>query len=60
MKFDINFIGSVCSILSLLIAIFIANKVYKIDNKVKNYTEVGSQKQKGKGNIQSGRDSNIK
>ncbi|MBK8241799.1 MAG: hypothetical protein IPK88_00070 [Saprospiraceae bacterium] len=35
----LNLIGSICSILSLLIAIFLASQVIKIKNKIKDNSE---------------------
>jgi len=35
----LNLIGSVCSILSLLIAIFLASQVIKIKNQIKDNSE---------------------
>lgn len=40
-QLDLNTIGSICSILSLLIAIFVATKVYQISNKSKTTNSLG-------------------
>lgn len=47
----LNVIGSVCSILSLLISLFVLNKVIKIEKSIKI---------KGDKNIVGGRDVNVK
>jgi hypothetical protein len=66
-----NVIAGSASILSLLISLFVANKVISINNQVKNIlnldvsqgnttSEVNvKQKVKGSGNIQSGRDTHV-
>lgn len=46
-QLDLNTIGSICSILSLIIAIFIANKVYHISDDSKTKTNVNKSKVKG-------------
>lgn len=60
----LNNIGSICSILSLIIAIFIAGNVIKIKNSIKiDNSEKKSVKSKtrisGDENIVSGNDTNI-
>ena len=48
---DINLIGSIASIISLIISIFVANKVVKISNSLKiNDSSKKKQKNKIKGN----------
>jgi hypothetical protein len=39
-QLDLNTIGSICSILSFFIAIFVATKVYQISNKSKTTNKV--------------------
>lgn len=51
-------IGNVCSIISLLISIFVATKVIKIDNSTKKSTTIKS-KIKGNENVVSGDNTTI-
>ncbi len=53
-----NIIGNVCSILSLLISIFVATKVIKIDNSTKKSTTIKS-KINGNENVVSGDNTTI-
>lgn len=48
-------IGSVCSILSLLISIFVATKVISISNRFSSSAKVD-----GDGNLVVGRDANVR
>ena len=66
-----NIIAGSASILSLLISLFVANKVISINNQVKNILNLDvsqgnttselnvKQTVKGSGNIQSGRDAHV-
>ena len=51
-------IGNVCSIISLLISIFVATRVIKIDNSIKKSTTIKS-KIKGNENVVSGDNTTI-
>ncbi|PTX16351.1 hypothetical protein SAMN04488598_10724 [Halanaerobium congolense] len=55
-----NIIAGICSIFSLLITLFIANKVVKITNKIDidKSNKVGKQTTLGKDNNVAGRDIN--
>lgn len=53
-----NLVGSICSIISLLVAIFIAGKVIRIDNSIKKSNTVKSTI-KGNSNIVSGENTTI-
>lgn len=56
----LEIIGSVLTIISFFISLFVANKVYKIDKSIKiKKTKKNTQKVIGNDNITSGRDSNI-
>lgn len=58
----LNVIGSFASILSLVLSVFIASKVYKINVQINSTTVEGQndskQSVKGVGNKQAGRDIN--
>lgn len=53
-----NIIAGICSIISLVVTIFVANKIINISNtlKVDNSTDVGKQTAIGKNNKIVGRD----
>ncbi|WP_026894723.1 hypothetical protein [Clostridiisalibacter paucivorans] len=53
-----NIVSGISSILSLLISIFLANKVIKLSNKIKidNSVKTGKQVSIGKNNNMAGRD----
>lgn len=53
MNIDLNTIGSIASILSLIVSFFVISKVIKIDKSINNSTDT---KIKGNKNIVSGRD----
>lgn len=57
MNIDLNTVGSIASILSLVVSIFVISKVIKIDKSINNSTDA---KIKGNKNIVSGRDTKVK
>ena len=50
---DLNSIGSICSILSLIIALFVAVKVYRIDVSISQHKDVSTHSTQT-GNVVSG------